>query len=253
MDKQVIRYKFGNSPAVEEKKNRKKFAYFLMATFIFISLFSAFYFTLSSSYFKLEEIVFDGNKVLSYEELEGVFPYVFESNIWQVDLSLVEEKYESLPRIKEAKARRELPNSVALDLIERETLALLPYQEYYFEVPADGILMNAQGETENNDYPLITEMTGVLYRPGENISHYPGGGLLLTFLEVNSKGEVEVSEINMSNPENLVIITMNGRKVWLGRGDYEKKLEILPEILASWHEPQGYLDFRVLNAPAVVY
>lgn len=250
MDRPVNHYKFGNHPVVEEKRNRLKMINILLGATVFITFFSGLFYGLQSSYFELKEIIFQGNILLDVEELEVIFPYSLGTNIWEIDLSLLEQEYLLLPRLKEVEASRLLPATIVMSIKERKTVALLPYQGYFYEIALDGILMESRLNLTSINYPLITGMSGVLYRPGKNILTSSAGELLLSFLAaLQEGGEIELSEINVSNPNNMVIVTLDGKKAWLGRRDYAEKLRLLPRIILSWPEEAVYLDFRVLNAP----
>ena len=250
MNKPVNYYKFGNHPVIKERRNRLRMSNILLGVIVFATFFSGLFYGLKSSYFELEEIVFEGNIVFTAEELEIIFPYPLGTNIWKIDLSLLEEKYLSLPRLKKVQASRIMPDRIAIIIKEREKVALLPYQGYLYEIALDGTLMGSRLNLSSINYPLITGMSGFLYRPGENIITSSVGELLLSFLAVlREADEIELSEINVSNPSNLVVVTPDGRKAWLGRRDFAEKLRLLPEIMPFWPEEDVYLDFRVLNAP----
>jgi cell division protein FtsQ len=252
VDKQINHYRFGNHPAVKEKRNRSKLVQVLLITVLFFTLLSGLFYGLSSSFFNLEEVIFEGNTALSSEELLQAFPYPGDINLWKIDLGKVETKYGSLPRIEQARVERQLPRSLKVTLKEKRTLVLIPYQGYYYEVAEDGSLLHMSSTHPPGDFPLLTELTGLQYRLGENISSGMGGSLVLSFLEEMGDMASSISEINMANPSNLVIITVSGQKVWLGRGEFIQKLKLLPEILAALAGSKGYLDFRALTAPTFV-
>ncbi len=252
MDRQINHYRFGNHPAVQEKRHRSKLVQVLLVTVLFFTLLSGLFYGLSSSFFNLEDVVFAGNNALSAQELQQAFPYPADINLWKIDLGMVQAKYESLPRIESAQVERQLPRSLKVFVTEKRTVALIPYQGYYYEVAEDGALVQMSAAHPPGDFPLLTELTGLKYRLDENISSGAGGSLVLSFLcEMGDLGS-SISEINMANPNNLVIITVSGQKVWLGRGEYVQKLKLLPEILAALAGSKGYLDFRALAAPTFV-
>ncbi len=250
MDRPVNNYKFGSHPVVEERRNRLRMVNILLGATVFIALFSGLFYGLKSSYFELEEIIFKGNIILTAAELEVIFPYPLGTNIWEIDLSLLEREYLALPRLREVQASRLLPATIVMNIEERKTVALLPHQAYFYEIALDGTLMGSRLNLTSINYPLVTGMSGIFYSPGENIAASSVGELLLSFLEELQEAEViELSEINISNPNNLIVVTLGGKKAWLGRKDYAEKLRLLPRIILSWPEEEVYLDFRVLNAP----
>ncbi len=251
MDKQLNRYRFGNNPAVEEKRGRARLVKILLFTVIFFTLLSGTFYGLSSSLFNLQELVFDGNEALTVKELEEAFPYPTGTNIWQIDLGRVEKTYASLPRTAGAQVERRLPRGIHIFLEEKETAAVIPYQGYYYEVAADGTLLGMSSRLPPGGFPMLTELTGLLYRPGENIT-VAGGELAVSFLQEMGEEAAGISEINAANPNNLIIFTVTGQQIWMGRGDYGAKLRLLPGILAALPGNKGYVDFRALEAPSFV-
>ena len=252
MDKQINRYRFGNNPAVVEKRGRARLVKVLLFTVIFFTLLSGVFYGLSSPLFNLEDVVFQGNQVLGPEELDQAFPYPGGINIWKVDLARVEKQYTGLPRVALAEVERRLPGSLVITLEEKETVALIPYQGYYYEVALDGTLVGTTSRLPPGGLPMLTELAGIVYRPGESIAGAEGGSLVISFLAGMEETAGVISEISAANPNNLVIITLSGLKIWLGRGEYPEKLSLLPDIMAALPPKEGYLDFRVLEAPAFV-
>ena len=252
MDKQINHYRFGNHPAVQEKRKRTKLVNTLLFTVLFFTLLSGLFYGLSSPFFNLEQVVFEGNEALSSEELLQAFPYPADINIWKIDLGKVEAKYAFLPRVEEVQVERRLPRSLTVSIKEKQTVALIPYQSYYYEVAQDGSLLEMNPDLPWGNFPLLTEIAGLSYRLGENISAGGGGDLVISFLGQMGDFGASISEINMANPNNLIVITVTGQKIWLGRGEFPPKLKLLPEILAALPGSKGYLDFRVLEAPTFV-
>ncbi len=252
MDRQLNHYRFGNHPAVEERRGRAKLVKILLFTVIFFTLVSGIFYGLSSPFFNLQELIFEGREVLTPGELDQAFPYPEGTNIWKIDLERVARAYTALPRVEEVAVERELPRTLRILLTEKETVALIPYQGRYYEVAGDGTLVAMTPLLPPGGHPMLTELSGLTYRPGENIAAAAGGSLVISFLQEMGEAAAGISEISAANPNNLVIFTLTGRKVWLGRGGYRAKLELLPEILAALPERTGYLDFRVLEAPSFV-
>jgi cell division protein FtsQ len=251
-DKPINRYRFGNHPALEERRGRAKLARLLLFTVIFFTLLSATFYGLSSSLFNLQELNFQGQEALTPEELAQAFPYPLGLNIWKVDVKRVAEKYASLPRIHRVEVERKLPRALVIRLEEKKTAALIPYQAYYYEVAFDGTLVALGSFVPPGGFPMLTELSGLTYRLGENINAAPGGPLVIAFLEAMGEETGSISEINIANPNNLIVFTLGGRQVWMGRGGYGDKLQLLPSILAALPQRKGYLDFRVLEAPSFV-
>jgi cell division septal protein FtsQ len=66
-----------------------------------------------------------------------------------------------------------------------------------------------------------------------------------------NKYNLTVSELNFSEPENLLLVTMDGMVAWLGDSEYVEKAHLLAQILEQLQGKVngGYLDLRVKEAP----
>jgi cell division septal protein FtsQ len=62
---------------------------------------------------------------------------------------------------------------------------------------------------------------------------------------------LHASELNLADPDNMVLIMIDGLIVWLGRGEYEEKIWLLRQISRRLPEEKhaGYLDLRIKEAP----
>lgn len=252
MIKQANQYGFGNSPVEQEKKDRKKLVNIFMFVFIFFCLLGGMYYGLNLTCFEIKHIECRGNVFLSETELNDLYKVFLGINIWKLNLGQAREEGLTHPRIAAVKAERSLPDTLKIIIEERETVALIYYQSHFYELARDGILMDTRDSLVPGDYPIITEMVGLSFLPGENVTAVEGGVRLLTLLETLRGKELEISEINVKSPDNLVVIDISGKQVWLGRNDYAQKIDLIMNIISSWPEKAVYLDFRVLTAPTFV-
>ncbi|HHX75324.1 MAG TPA: FtsQ-type POTRA domain-containing protein, partial [Firmicutes bacterium] len=207
---------------------------------------------LRSDLFCLKEISISGNELTPEAEILEALQVRRGDNILQLDLAALTERVLAIPRIANAEIRRLLPDGLQVDVAEHETLVLIPYQEYFLEVGENGLILGSTADPLQYALPLLTGLVPATGKVGETVLD---GRLLEQVRELCSalaEAGVPVSEINTSQEENLVIVTMDGLSVWLGNKNFAEKAQVLLQILGQLggRQGEGYLDLRVPTAPA---
>lgn len=224
----------------------------LLFVLLFFLLLWSFLSFIRSDFFRVEAVIIEGNVHTPEEEIRRAMQVGEGVNLWQVSPSLLRHRVEAIPRIEHALVERVLPRTLHVTVTEKRVLGLLPYRDVLFEVGMDGQILGSTREPQKYGLPLLT---GVM--PMEVVV----GGFLLqeerlaavveTLLSLDKVG-LAVSELNLADPDNLVLVTMDGLVVWLGDGEFAKKAELLAQIAVqlAGKKTSGYLDLRVKDAPA---
>lgn len=230
---------------------RRARKYLLGVFLLFFAVWAAYSF-LNSGFFSLEKIEITGLARLSEEEVLQALQLTLGENILKIKISQLEERLLNLPRVAGANVTRHLPRELHVVIIENELLGLIPYQDYFLEVGENGLILDSATAVQDYDLPLITGLQPVAGTVGEAVWE---GRLLEGVRDLCSALKEEkllVSEINVEDPENFVIVTMDGLVVWLGNENFAEKTHILVQIIGRLKDRQeeGYLDLRVSSAPA---
>ncbi|MDW7652431.1 MAG: FtsQ-type POTRA domain-containing protein, partial [Bacillota bacterium] len=173
-------------------------------------------------------------------------------NIWELSPGQLAERVESIARIESASVYRKLPRTLVVDVTEKGTLCLVPYREYLFAVGFDGTILGVTNDPQNYGLPLVTGIAPLELKVGDLL--FSGERLERTteLITAMDGAGIAVSEINFSDEENLVLVTMSGLTVWLGRDGFQEKAGLLAQIMGqlTGRQDEGYLDLRVPTAPA---
>jgi cell division protein FtsQ len=205
-----------------------------------------------SDFFSLQEFSISGHIHASEEEILLALPVGRGDNIWQLNPRYLESRLKQIPRIEQARVSRKLPRTLVVEITEKKPLVLVPFQQYLLEIAADGMILGATQEPQSYGLPLLTgliprELTvGSILLEGETLQE--ARSVILAMEELG----VAVSELNMGDENNRIMVTLDGLTVWLGKGKYEQKADILVQIMSQLggRRSEGYLDLRVLTAPA---
>lgn len=246
---------FGRHELIVERKAKKKiksklgFIFLLLLANLTLLLF------LRSPLFTIEEISMQGLDKLSANEVRLAMGIREGMNIWKVSPPELRERIFTLPRVAEAEVGRVLPDKLLVQIQEKHALALVPYHGYYLELAGDGTLIGIQNNYAG-ELPLINGLPQGQMGVGTKIVEQDQGEIIMALLEALQRvSPPPLAEINVENPEQIIIYTWEGMEVWLGdKMDLSKKIEVLKRIHAHFFPLSddatgGYLDLRVAESP----
>ncbi len=224
----------------------------LFIIFIFFVLLWGFNSFIRSDYFVLENIEIQGGLHTPEAEIRLAMQVFEGQNVWEINLSQIKKRAEKIPRIESAEIHRRLPRSLIVKVLEKKAMALVPYGEYLLEVGVDGQVLGTTQDPQYFGLPLLTGISPVELKVGEYLLWGEQLESALAALQLLDNIGPAVSELNVSDSENFILITLDGLVVWLGHNNFVEKINILSQISAQIQGKysNGYLDLRVKEAPA---
>jgi cell division protein FtsQ len=237
----------GRAVAGREKKVQRRLKNTLLF-FVFLWMLLTF---VRSDFFSLEKIVTEGHVYLTEAEIRTALQVSEGENIWRIRPSLLEERVTSIPRVSSATVERRLPRTLVVSVREEETLILVPYREHLLEVGKDGQVLGSTRERQVYSLPLLTGTGPVEISVGQTMLDGWQLAAVRAVMAALEEHGLHASELNLADPENMILIMMDGLVVWLGRGEYAEKIWLLQQISRRLPEEKqgGYLDLRVREAP----
>ncbi len=238
-------------------------------------------FLLTSPYFRINEVIFEGLNSLDKKTVEYLAEIELGKNIFQVDREGIRRRLQSHPQVQEVIVCRKFPRRMEVKVKEREAIALIESDGKMYPVDREGVVISEV--TLSRLLPLITglgkrkievgkRMEGAkLVTALEALEDFSSRGLSFSKIDLEKQSPVVwMGEINpvRSDPPQAVSKgdclpgrtdavrrgrgTSNGVKIFLGRGreDREKKLRELQSILSDIgkrEEKAEYIDLRFSN------
>ena len=253
MTKPYNRYVFGKHRVVEEKKERSSRKRIIAFLFVFALSCLFFILFLRSPYFAIEKITVQGLNNLLREEVIAAMGIKEGTSLWEVSPPELEKRILSLPSVKKAGVERILPRSLDVFVEEKEPLALVPYQHYYLELSESGTFLGIREQMEG-DLPIINGLTWGRMEVGKKVPDPVRKKILTEILQqISSLKQPAISEINVHDPERIVLYTMDGLEVLLGeKGEIPRKMTVLSKVYMRLDQEildSGYLDLRAAEAP----
>jgi len=199
--------------------------------------------------FVVRNVVIDGTVSVSDEELIRLAQVSLGESIWKVDAEELRQNLESDGRFAMEAVRIEHPNTVVLTVHQRTRDGMVLNGGRILVMDSEGYVIEACNTMPADGGTFVTGLTITSYRIGSRVSS-PENQLeamdsVLSAIRNQGAGAL-VSELDVSDPLNLVATTRTGIRVLLGDGDnMDKKILWMKSAvtdLESRGEIQGTLD-----------
>ncbi|HAA90410.1 MAG: Polypeptide-transport protein FtsQ [Thermoanaerobacterales bacterium 50_218] len=236
------------------RKARKNLARLLRFAILAVFALMSFYYFSQSPFFALAQIKVEGNRTLSPQMIADLTGVQKGTNLFDIDLEQVERRLLSHPLIEKVIVRRDWPHTLLITVSEREPCALLLADNCFLVVDKNGFCLDKVDSLSScMSFPIITGFHPVSTSPGKQVG---SDSVFLYVLDVlkNEAFQDFLSELNISDRENLIAYTRDGIPIFLGSAvDLPDKLNSALALIRNidYRQKIEYVDVRVLEAPAV--
>lgn len=188
---------------------------------------------LSSSRFSIAHIGVIGNSNVTAQMVIEESGLAEGRNIFRLGIAQAATAIADLPRVRSAVVRRKLPDEIQIEISERQPAALILAKELLL-LDDERKVIGCFDPAKETDLPLITGKVLRGAAIGDVLdSHGVEQALQVidTLAEPVIANSVKLSEINIDDPENILIITEpTGASVYLGSGEFRDKLWRLAQV-----------------------
>lgn len=227
MDSSSKRYK----KRKKRERRRKRILNFILFLLILMLLYL---FTFKTDFFNIKNIEVVGNKKLGNDKILRASVCIKGENIFKINKKHCEDSINRLAYIKNTKLTRKLPNTIKIQVEEREEVAIIPYIGALVYIDEEGYILTIEERKTNIKLPQIFGLELVNLQTGDCIFDSVEEEGNLDFITLGKKAKLlkQMKYINFSDKENTMIELNNGIKVAFGPLDNVKyKLSFLSEIL----------------------
>ncbi len=209
----------------------------------FFALVGVFLF-LRSPYFSVKHYVISGANRVSHAEIIARCSQK-SANIFDFDLDKAQRTVKSSPWIAEAHCTRVLPDTIAIEIVERIPIVFAPVGNKMWLIDGQGRVLQ-EDDGISNDLIAFTGIEGVL-AAGQIIETQYSWGLEV-FMQLGPKSKHKLIEINMEN-EECILIFEDGCKVFIGKEKtgLGEQIILLESIITELDEDGShaeYIDLR---------
>ena len=219
-------------PAPPRRRRRLKKGLLLLFLLLLFLGGGLLYFSRGEIICKIKEITVTGTVRLDESEIIEQSGVKKGTSLLFLPRRKVEQRLAALPEIYSATVTKDFPNTVSIRVQERKPAALLLDQSHFWLLDCEGVLFAEQLHPVAN-LPVITGAAANDIVLGEPLANKAKRDALFAFLQALPENSMlEPAELNLADPSELVLYTVDGRKVLLGNSDkMSKKLALLWESL----------------------
>jgi len=216
---------------------------FAISVLLISTLCGIYIFVSHSPRFNLARIYVQGNHKVSEKEIKEKAQIELGTNIFHMNLGMIENLVKEDKRIKEVWAKRILPNQLLIEVEEKKPALWINLPEGLFGLSQDQEVIPLEEEDFNQDLPVVTGLTFSSDFGKENLKTKPyewwpnkKAKLALDFYKILSEQDSSfmklISEISLSDESNLVFYLIPyGTQVNMGKGNLKKKFKRVKAFL----------------------
>ena len=198
---------------------------------------SAHHYALTSPRFAIRTVDLVGAKRSTLEQLKSEAGVTVGANIFALDTDAAERKLLENPWISEVKVTRRLPNTLRIELSERDASAVVSLGEHLYLVTREGVPFKAIEIGDPYDMPLVTgaspeNLQRDRKREIERIQ--TGLEVLRQFERVPLSRVYPAEEVHIADAGDVTLTCgKDGVTLELGTGPWRKKLLMAEEVVGE--------------------
>lgn len=238
-------------PQIKKRKRRYRYVgrrYSIRTLLVFLMLVMTAFFFFQSPYFDIAEIAIAGNSNLSSEEVVKLSGINKGTNIFRVDIQAAKEKLLLHPFIASTELKRDLPDTISIQMVEYVPAAVVPFEGGFMVVSKEGYCLKHCNEVSDLDLPIIS---GLGMKGGVPPGSKVDSELLSVALEVadccDKKGVI--AEIDVHDVYKICVFTFSQTEILLGDSEQLKEKIHLAFDIASKAPNAKYIDVRFPKSP----
>lgn len=190
---------------------------------------------LTAPRFAVARVEVAGQSQLSADQVVAASGLSPGQNLFGLDARRAVAGVEALPMVRRAELVRAFPNRVTLLVEERQPFVLVHAGGLHW-VDEQGVSLGPETRAVALGAPLVSaarsdDVAAASRTPSDRVA--AGVALVRTLMRAQSPLLREISEVDVSRPEGLVLYMLDGVEVRLGREDWDDRLGRLSGVLAQ--------------------
>jgi cell division protein FtsQ len=209
---------------------------------------------LDSRFLAVRSVTVQGHHRLTLGEIEALIGFVRGESLMLVDLDRMRAVLLDSPWVADVTARRILPATIDLRIVEREPVALARLGQQLYLVDEDGVIMAEFGpQYRDFDLPIVDGLAAPRTPDGPPIDAARArlAARFLRALEGQPALMRALSQVDVSRPDNVVVLLADDpTMLYLGDEQFVERLQTYLELTPTLEErgrEVDYIDLRFGN------
>lgn len=209
---------------------------------------------LSSSLFNIKKVNVTGNNKLSDEKIISLSSLELYTNIFRFNKRNIIENIKENAYIENVKITRKYPNTVDIDVVEREARYMLQFADSYVYINNQGYMLEISNE--KLDVPILvgftTDLSNIKAGNRINVEDLKKMNIVIQIYEIAKSNDLNtlITKMDISNDKNYSIeLESEGKKVYLGEclnySDLKTRILYLKSILENSKGKNGEIFLNV--------
>ena len=188
---------------------------------------------LTSPRFAVAHVDVEGASRISADRVRSAAAIPPGANLWRLDPAAVAARVAAVPELRRAEIIRRFPNRVVIVVEERRPFTLVHAGRLHW-LDEEGRVLEPVTQAVSPSVPVVSglseaELTSMRVDPSPRARE--AVALIRMLLRSGSSLAGEISEIDVSRGDGLVLYTADGVEVRLGSEEWEERLARLERIL----------------------
>ena len=170
---------------------------------------------------------------LSPWEVERIAGISRGMSLLKIDLGQIKSRLEADKRVLSAKVHRRFPGTLVIQISENTGVVAVPYFSNWLEVDLEGRVLAVTTQFATLNLPVVTGLQQSIVTVGERLTDQLGWAAAADCISKLQPALLsEISEINVSNPNNLILYSRDPLRIVVGdRDKLEEKFAALASML----------------------
>lgn len=184
-----------------------------------------------------EDVQVVGNHNVTRAQVLSVFGADLERNIFRVPLNERRADLERLPWVSHATVMRLLPNRIRIAVTERTPVAFVRHGSQIGLVDATGVLLDMPADAAGDPHYSFPVLTGLSVSDPLSTRAARMAIYERFMQELGAKNSATISEVDVSNPEDVKAVVSSGGSdilVHFGDEDFLKRYQEFEQHLPEW-------------------
>lgn len=232
---------------IERRNRKKKILLNVFLSITILSIISVIIF--KSDIFKIENIVVYGNSKIDENEIIEYSKINIGENIFRLNKVDVKERLEELAYIKEVDIKRNLPDNININIIEKEEKALIKSISTYQIIDMDGYVLNETDEI-NENLPILLGLNIYDININDNLFDAISDEYIVELFREGDRLELldKIKSINLEFRNDIHILLKDDIDIAFGNLDnVEYKLQLLNKVLQDIEEKEISVKEIIMN------
>ncbi|GMA99694.1 FtsQ-type POTRA domain-containing protein [Pelosinus sp. IPA-1] len=187
---------------------------------------------IKSSYFTVGAVVVEGNHYVTVEDVYQIAEIPEKLNIFNLNAADIRTRLLHDLRISEVDVSRKFPATIVISIKERKPTAYVAGSYGFLELDQQGVVLAVVKNIKKMNVPIITGIRLDDEYVGDKIEN-PGIKSILYYLSLlNEEVLNQISEVNVTSPEQINAYTISSVHIRLGSSDrLSDKAKLTNDIL----------------------